>query len=152
MGAPIAGRPRATEKPAPKDNEEGKAKQEAVKIGQGPLGGWSFLQSLDKEVVEEASNMELVEGCRVMLTGLDLKRKNGTTGVAIKQMSNGRWKVKMDDDSGYALLPDQRLKRVASPHDAVAGDSESQQQDVDRQAKEAAEEAEKRQVEEMATQ
>merc|ERR1712050_259728 len=109
------------EKPAPKDNEETKAKQEAVKIGQGPLGGWSFLQSFDKEVVEEASNMELVEGCRVMLTGLDLKRKNGTTGVALKRMANGRWKVKMDDNSGFGLLPDQCLKCIAPPEDAKAG-------------------------------
>jgi hypothetical protein len=97
-----------------------KPKVDTAEIGQGPLGGWNFARSLVGEGAEEKLNLEIVEGARVMLTGLDLKRKNGTTGIVIKQMSNGRWKVKMDDDSGFALLPDQCLKCVASAQDAAA--------------------------------
>jgi hypothetical protein len=153
------------QKPVRKDTGVAKPKTDAAEIKQSPLGGWAFVQSLAKEGSTESLKVEIVEGARVLLTGLELKRKNGMTGIAIKKMSNGRWKVKMDDGSGFALLPDQCLKKCAASMDAIAGfereadletqsvaqeQSEPEQQQVEEEAQAVAQEPETQHYEEEA--
>lgn len=91
-----------------------------------PLGGWPTLlatpKTRPKQPSPELPSLPIIEGCRVMLSGLQTKNnKNGSTGIAIKQLQDGKWKVLMDDNSGNALLKEEYLKGIANPQDAAAG-------------------------------
>lgn len=65
-----------------------------------PLGGWPAL----------ARHLE--EGAKVRLVGL--KAKNGLTGVLVQKFSDGKWKVKLDDNTGNALLRSSYFEMIAS--------------------------------------
>ncbi|CAK8998773.1 unnamed protein product [Durusdinium trenchii] len=64
-----------------------------------PLGGWPSLVTSSPAVT---MSMPLQKGSKVRLTGL--RAKNGVTGILIQQFGDGKWKVKLDDGSGNALL------------------------------------------------
>ncbi|CAJ1426835.1 unnamed protein product [Effrenium voratum] len=61
-----------------------------------PLGGWPSL------VAPAKTPGTLQKGDKVRLTGL--RAKNGVTGMLVQQFADGKWKVKLDDGSGNALL------------------------------------------------
>lgn len=85
-----------------------------------PLGGWPGLVGLDKDAVvpqRSRPSYELEPGARVELVGLS--SKNGTTGILIKAFSDGKWKVRLDDGSGNALLRGYYLKAI-TPANEVA--------------------------------
>eukprot|EP00930_Biecheleria_cincta_P045157 TRINITY_DN3112_c0_g2_i1.p1 TRINITY_DN3112_c0_g2~~TRINITY_DN3112_c0_g2_i1.p1 ORF type:complete len:965 (+),score=230.73 TRINITY_DN3112_c0_g2_i1:144-3038(+) len=63
-----------------------------------PLGGWPSL--MDEKTAQP--EMELEEGAKVRITGL--RAKNGLTGTLMQKFADGKWKVKLDDGSGNALL------------------------------------------------
>lgn len=84
-----------------------------------PLGGWP---DLAKGTRDDRPGMaiEMVEGTRVRLTGL--KSKNGLVGTLIQGFSDGKWKVRLDDGSGNALLRENYLEAIAPPSaDVVLG-------------------------------
>merc|ERR1712217_616432 len=103
-----------------------------------PLGGWPTLLSApkasSKEPGSEVPNLPIVEGCRVQFSGLKTK-KNGATGITIKRLQDGKWKVMMDDNSGYALLKEDYLKGIATPEDAAGGVGISERDDAQEEAK-----------------
>jgi len=78
----------------------------------GPLGGWPGLNSFSEPIVEQQilQQAELAEGDRVRLHGL--QSKNGMTGVLIRCIKGGKWKVKMDLDGDNALLKAAYLERL----------------------------------------
>ena len=70
-------------------------------LANAPLGGWP---SLVQPASQPSSGcpMPLQKGTRVRLTGL--RAKNGVCGTLVQQYGDGKWKVKLDDGSGNALL------------------------------------------------
>lgn len=66
-----------------------------------PLGGWPSLVKSQSPAVPQIVGA-LQKGSKVRLTGL--RAKNGVTGTLIQQFGDGKWKVKLDDGSGNALL------------------------------------------------
>ena len=66
-----------------------------------PLGGWPSLVKTSSSPVPQIG-APLQQGSKVRLTGL--RAKNGVTGTLIQQFGDGKWKVKLDDGSGNALL------------------------------------------------
>eukprot|EP00930_Biecheleria_cincta_P098524 TRINITY_DN9017_c0_g1_i1.p1 TRINITY_DN9017_c0_g1~~TRINITY_DN9017_c0_g1_i1.p1 ORF type:complete len:794 (-),score=199.57 TRINITY_DN9017_c0_g1_i1:251-2593(-) len=72
-----------------------------------PLGGWPSLLGAG---TIGATDLPLVPGTRVQLTGL--KAKNGVTGVLVQMAGDGKWKVKLDDGSGIALLRSSFLQAI----------------------------------------
>jgi len=72
-----------------------------------PLGGWPSLLGAG---AAGAADMPLAPGARVQLTGL--KAKNGVTGVLVQMAGDGKWKVKLDDGSGIALLRSSFLQSI----------------------------------------
>lgn len=79
----------------------GKQMQKGGGTPSSPLGGWPALAR------------PLEEGARVRLIGL--RAKNGLTGVLVQKFADGKWKVKLDDDSGNALLRANYLEMIAVP-------------------------------------
>jgi len=85
-----------------------------------PLGGWASFQA--KAAAPTSSTMEhqvlevpLNEGAHVQLAGL--KTKSGKTGVLLQLFDDGKdgkWKVKLDHDEGYALLKPCYLQCIAA--------------------------------------
>lgn len=67
-----------------------------------PLGGWPSLVKSQSPGVPQMVGVSLQKGSKVRLTGL--RAKNGVTGTLIQQFGDGKWKVKLDDGSGNALL------------------------------------------------
>merc|ERR1719414_1784643 len=80
----------------------------------GPLGGWpglgSYSDPIEELQVHPFQQVELAEGDRVRLHGL--QSKNGQTGVLIRCIKGGKWKVKMDLDGDNALLKAAYLERL----------------------------------------
>eukprot|EP00438_Fugacium_kawagutii_P031097 Skav204639 [mRNA] locus=scaffold1712:406598:408688:- [translate_table: standard] len=65
-----------------------------------PLGGWPSLVKSQSPAIQIGATLQ--KGSKVRLTGL--RAKNGVTGTLIQQFGDGKWKVKLDDGSGNALL------------------------------------------------
>lgn len=61
----------------------------------------------------------LEEGARVRLIGL--RAKNGLTGILVQKFADGKWKVKLDDGSGNALLRANYLEMIAEPERSAGG-------------------------------
>jgi len=78
-----------------------------IEAESAPLGGWPSLLGAGAVA---ASDMPLTPGARVQLTGL--KAKNGVTGVLVQMAGDGKWKVKLDDGSGIALLRSSFLQAI----------------------------------------
>jgi len=74
--------------------------------GGAPLGGWPGLVGLGGEPAQRQRpprpRYPLELGARVELVGLS--SKNGITGILVKSFADGRWKVRLEDGSGNALL------------------------------------------------
>eukprot|EP00931_Biecheleriopsis_adriatica_P036781 TRINITY_DN21150_c0_g1_i1.p1 TRINITY_DN21150_c0_g1~~TRINITY_DN21150_c0_g1_i1.p1 ORF type:complete len:955 (-),score=246.14 TRINITY_DN21150_c0_g1_i1:133-2997(-) len=70
-----------------------------------PLGGWPSL-------MKAGADVPLVEGTKIRLTGL--RAKNGTTGTLLQQFPDGKWKVRLDDGSGNALLRPSNFEAVVT--------------------------------------
>ena len=68
-------------------------------LANAPLGGWPSLVSSPPS---SGGSVPLQKGTRVRLTGL--RAKNGVCGTLAQQYGDGKWKVKLDDGSGNALL------------------------------------------------
>jgi hypothetical protein len=91
-----------------------------------PLGGWPEL--LDTSTAQKPERLppqsrpqtplRFVEGARVVLVGTG-RNKDGCTGVLAKKNGTGRWKVKLDDGSGNALLREEYLQLVAPVVDEI---------------------------------
>mmetsp|Transcript_34329 Transcript_34329/g.77578 ORF Transcript_34329/g.77578 Transcript_34329/m.77578 type:complete len:774 (-) Transcript_34329:96-2417(-) len=79
---------------------------EVQKPEPGPLGGWpgleSYVEPAEEHVPVVREQAELSEGDHVRLRGL--QSKNGQTGVLLRRLKDGKWKVKMDLDGDSALL------------------------------------------------
>lgn len=75
-------------------------------VPSSPLGGWPALAR------------PLEEGARVRLIGL--RAKSGLTGILVQKFADGKWKVKLDDGSGNALLRANYLEMIAEPDRTVA--------------------------------
>jgi len=74
-------------------------------LANAPLGGWPSLvqpTSTAPTTTSSGSITALSKGTKVRLTGL--RAKNGVTGTLMQQFGDGKWKVKLDDGSGNALL------------------------------------------------
>eukprot|EP00440_Ansanella_granifera_P057643 gb/GFBE01062494.1/.p1 GENE.gb/GFBE01062494.1/~~gb/GFBE01062494.1/.p1 ORF type:complete len:967 (+),score=258.36 gb/GFBE01062494.1/:1-2901(+) len=71
-----------------------------------PLGGWPSL------VNGKAAEIPLVEGTKVRLTGL--RAKNGLTGTLLQKFQDSKWKVRLDDGSGNALLREGFFEPIAA--------------------------------------
>mmetsp|Transcript_39365 Transcript_39365/g.112360 ORF Transcript_39365/g.112360 Transcript_39365/m.112360 type:complete len:118 (-) Transcript_39365:8-361(-) len=96
---PMPGPPAAVlRRERPETREKKDAKEEPPAVASGPLGGWPSL----REWPEPADEGELLEGGRVRLCGL--KEKNGQAGTLVRLTQDGKWKVKMDNNGGTALL------------------------------------------------
>ena len=67
-----------------------------------PLGGWPSLVKAQPGGLAIQMQAPLQQGVKVRLTGL--RAKNGVTGTLMQQFADGKWKVKLDDGSGNALL------------------------------------------------
>mmetsp|Transcript_106361 Transcript_106361/g.343091 ORF Transcript_106361/g.343091 Transcript_106361/m.343091 type:complete len:778 (-) Transcript_106361:189-2522(-) len=105
--------------------ETGEGKPTAKAAENGPLGGWPSLSewpdlslgtARDGKPVTEAlqvPELEIMVGTRVELSGL--QGKNGRTGTVLKQCSDGKWKVRMDEGRGTALLKACYLVAIAPP-------------------------------------
>lgn len=87
-----------------------------------PLGGWPGLWGEEAKTEEEESRERTVlpieEGARVILSGL--RSKNGTTGVLVGQCPDGKWKVRLDDHSGNALLKPEYLQVIMTAEEVNA--------------------------------
>mmetsp|Transcript_30841 Transcript_30841/g.89704 ORF Transcript_30841/g.89704 Transcript_30841/m.89704 type:complete len:764 (+) Transcript_30841:135-2426(+) len=87
--------------------------------GGAPLQNWPGLAG-GLGGAAEAPSYELELGGRVQLLGLS--SKNGTTGILIKCFADGKWKVRLEDGSGNALLKSCYLRAIA-PASVVAKES-----------------------------
>lgn len=83
-------------------------------IYNAPLGGWPNLSNH----LPAQPELELEEGTKVRLTGL--RAKNGLTGTLMRKFADGKWKVKLDDGSGSALLRADFFEAIAPPTSAAA--------------------------------
>eukprot|EP00930_Biecheleria_cincta_P045156 TRINITY_DN3112_c0_g1_i1.p1 TRINITY_DN3112_c0_g1~~TRINITY_DN3112_c0_g1_i1.p1 ORF type:complete len:955 (+),score=212.11 TRINITY_DN3112_c0_g1_i1:144-3008(+) len=83
-------------------------------IYNAPLGGWPNLMN----DLPARPDLELEEGTKVRLTGL--RAKNGLTGTLMRKFADGKWKVKLDDGSGSALLRVDFFEAIAPPAGAPA--------------------------------
>lgn len=83
-------------------------------IYNAPLGGWPNLMN----DLPAQPDLELEEGTKVRLTGL--RAKNGLTGTLMRKFADGKWKVKLDDGSGSALLRVDFFQAIAPPASAPA--------------------------------
>mmetsp|Transcript_28012 Transcript_28012/g.80360 ORF Transcript_28012/g.80360 Transcript_28012/m.80360 type:complete len:781 (-) Transcript_28012:48-2390(-) len=88
-----------------------------------PLGGWPGLATgrsrraeasgtAAAAAVAQKRRYELEIGARVQLVGLT--SKNGATGVLLKCFADGKWKVRLDDGSGNALLKGCYMQAIES--------------------------------------
>lgn len=98
-----------------KDLEDERAQQDLPDSGvrDAPLGGWPGLLHLQGATAapEPRPHYELEPGARVELVGLS--SKNGATGILTKCFADGKWKVRLEDGSGNALLKACYLEAVA---------------------------------------
>jgi len=119
--ASVAAAPRLGPRLLRPQGREGEEPAKAdVPVEAGPLGGWPRLSSAAEPQQEERSyhpsELQLVEGARVRLTGL--QAKNGMTGVAQQHYPDakgGKWKVSLDYDGGSTQLRECYLEVVAPP-------------------------------------
>eukprot|EP00930_Biecheleria_cincta_P098525 TRINITY_DN9017_c0_g2_i1.p1 TRINITY_DN9017_c0_g2~~TRINITY_DN9017_c0_g2_i1.p1 ORF type:complete len:801 (-),score=212.25 TRINITY_DN9017_c0_g2_i1:204-2606(-) len=90
-----------------------------------PLGGWPKLVGSGAAAGDDGSSAtpSFAVGMRVRLVGL--KGKDGITGVLVQQAADGKWKVKLDDGSGSALLR-ANLFQAVHDHEQRAGARERQ--------------------------
>jgi hypothetical protein len=85
----------------------------------GPLGSWPGFAKDTAAGKAGTSEEELQEGARVRLVGCG--SKDGSTGVLVKRAAiGGKWKVKLDDGQGHALLPQHNLVALPPAPDAPA--------------------------------
>lgn len=100
---------------APKRKEDGPEEKSAPLSQVGTDGGWSAPLSGWPMLTGEAEVVpsEMAEGVHVMLTGLN-NSKNGLTGIATKQMPDGKWKVELDNGTGKALMKVEFLQIIDS--------------------------------------
>lgn len=106
-----------------KDLEDSRAPRAIVAPGVAPLGGWPGLRRGGAEgssivavaAAAQKRRYELELGARVKLTGL--MSKNGTTGLLTKCFSDGKWKVRLEDGTGNALLKACYLQVISSAED-----------------------------------
>mmetsp|Transcript_55854 Transcript_55854/g.122618 ORF Transcript_55854/g.122618 Transcript_55854/m.122618 type:complete len:798 (-) Transcript_55854:69-2462(-) len=84
--------------------------------GTAPLGGWPMLHFVPKDELAPRLVMPFQEGARVRLFGLS--SKNGMQGILLKQLSDGKWKVFLDDGSGHALLKTANLEVISYPEES----------------------------------
>mmetsp|Transcript_40374 Transcript_40374/g.124813 ORF Transcript_40374/g.124813 Transcript_40374/m.124813 type:complete len:771 (-) Transcript_40374:30-2342(-) len=96
---------------------EEEQRQRQAEAEAGPLGGWPLLDKLAAEApAYSQAELQLVEGARVRLTGL--QAKNGMTGVALQHFQDskgGKWKVSLDGSHGSAQLKECYLEVLAPP-------------------------------------
>mmetsp|Transcript_20798 Transcript_20798/g.58585 ORF Transcript_20798/g.58585 Transcript_20798/m.58585 type:complete len:767 (-) Transcript_20798:140-2440(-) len=103
----------------PQDKESEETAKDDVPMEAGPLGGWPRLSVAAPELEESKYSgveLELVEGARVRLTGL--QAKNGMTGIAQQHYADGKggkWKVCLDGNGGSTQLRDCYLEVIAPP-------------------------------------
>jgi len=105
----------------------------------GPLGGWPLLTSASPDDGAHTTllrkDLEVYEGARVQVVGLCTGNKlNFKVGTVLKQFKDGKWKVRMDDKLGNALVPSDRLQVLG--REIIA---ESQTQEAAQEASMAAE-------------
>eukprot|EP00931_Biecheleriopsis_adriatica_P049912 TRINITY_DN28886_c0_g1_i1.p1 TRINITY_DN28886_c0_g1~~TRINITY_DN28886_c0_g1_i1.p1 ORF type:complete len:841 (+),score=209.10 TRINITY_DN28886_c0_g1_i1:83-2524(+) len=74
-----------------------------------PLGGWPGLQQTLVQL-PTGSALPLEEGTRVELHGLG--SKSGLAGTLTQQCPDGKWKVRLDDGAGCALLRQEFFRPV----------------------------------------
>ncbi|CAE8587620.1 unnamed protein product, partial [Polarella glacialis] len=97
----------------------------------GPLGGWPSLVRGSAD-----STVHLAEGTRVRLAGL--RAKNGLTGVLVQQFGDGKWKVKLDDGSGNALLRSGFFEAISAPDESSRSAARRQENPAEAEARSAA--------------
>lgn len=99
-----------TPKEAPKEEKKPDEMDTVLKaMESGPLGGWPTL--LEELAPPEAPEVELLEGMRVQLRGLQ-PAKNGLLGTLLKKCKEDKWKVRLDKGEN-ALLKAEYLVAAA---------------------------------------
>jgi len=80
-----------------------------------PLGGWPGLLEPRNDIVSVPIAC-FVEGARVRLTGVG--SQSDRLGTLVKQTQDGKWKVRLDNDLGNAVLKRSNLQLVDETEDA----------------------------------
>merc|ERR1712012_1405813 len=79
-----------------------------------PLERWPDIARIPSEMMVMTRchdvKHELVEGARVQVL-----KHNAKFGTAMKKLRDGKWKVKLDNDMGNALLRESNLRVLAHP-------------------------------------